>query len=229
MSVGYILNKISAPKWLALNVTLWGISTACTAAARDYKTLLAARIFLGIFEAAIAPCLVLISSQWYTKSEQAPGFCIWYSGLGLGQIIGGLVSFGFQHVKNPDFTGWKAMFVVLGAVTCVAGIATYFIIPDSPMKARFLTEKEKAALLKHVSCNQTGVINTSFKMAHIIETLLDVQIWFMTIITTLVGWHTPSFMHVSCVNQNIIVDLRIERSGDDLLGHPDQELRLLCS
>ncbi|OAL71791.1 MFS transporter [Trichophyton violaceum] len=184
---GYILNKISAPKWLALNVTLWGISTACTAAARDYKTLLAARIFLGIFEAAIAPCLVLISSQWYTKSEQAPRFCIWYSGLGLGQIIGGLVSFGFQHVKNPDFTGWKAMFVVLGAVTCVAGIATYFIIPDSPMKARFLTEKEKAALLKHVSCNQTGVINTSFKMAHIIETLLDVQIWFMTIITTLIS------------------------------------------
>ncbi|KAK2864982.1 hypothetical protein FQN49_004032 [Arthroderma sp. PD_2] len=184
---GYILNKISAPKWLALNVTLWGISTACTAAARDYNTLLAARIFLGIFEAAIAPCLVLISSQWYTKAEQAPRFCIWYSGLGLGQIIGGLVSFGFQHVTNPDFTGWKAMFVVLGAVTCIAGIATYFIIPDSPMKAPFLTEKEKAALLKHVSFNQTGVINTSFKWSHIVEILTDFQLWLMTLITILIS------------------------------------------
>ncbi|KAF3479891.1 allantoate permease [Arthroderma uncinatum] len=184
---GYILNKVSAPKWLALNVTLWGISTACTAAARDYNTLLAARIFLGIFEAAIAPCLVLISSQWYTKSEQAPRFCIWYSGLGLGQIIGGLVSFGFQHVKNPEFTGWKAMFVVLGAVTCLAGIATYFIIPDSPMKAPFLTEKEKAQLLKHVSFNQTGVINTSFKFSHILEILTDVQLWLMTLITVLIS------------------------------------------
>ncbi|KAK5169976.1 hypothetical protein LTR04_005366 [Oleoguttula sp. CCFEE 6159] len=47
----------------------------------------AVRVFLGIFEAAIAPSLMLISSQWYTKSEQAPRFSIWYAGLGLGQIL----------------------------------------------------------------------------------------------------------------------------------------------
>lgn len=61
-----------AAKWLGLNVTLWGISTACGAAAHDYGSILASRIFLGIFEATIAPSLAIISSQWYTKSEQAP-------------------------------------------------------------------------------------------------------------------------------------------------------------
>ncbi|KAK2738250.1 hypothetical protein FQN57_007113 [Myotisia sp. PD_48] len=183
----YVLNKVAAPKWLGINVILWGISTACTAAAKDYKTLLAARIFLGIFEAAVAPCLVLISSQWYTKSEQAPRFSLWYSGLGLGQIIGGLVSYGFQQVIIPSFTGWKIMFVVLGAVTVVVGIATILIIPNTPMEARFLSDQEKAALLKHVSVNQTGVMNKTFKWSHIIEILTDVQLWLMTLITILIS------------------------------------------
>jgi len=187
MSSGYILNKVPAGKWLGANVVLWGIATACTAAAHNYHSLLAARIFLGIFEAAIAPSLMLISSQYYTKSEQAPRFSIWYCGLGIGQIVGGAVSYGFQHMKNPDFQGWRVMFVVLGAVTVVIGIATVVIIPDSPMKARFLNETEKTALLKHVSVNKTGVQNRNFKAKHLLDAVADVQIWLLVLITVLVS------------------------------------------
>jgi MFS family permease len=70
----YLLQKFPAAKWLGVNVTLWGIATACGAAATNYQTLLISRVFLGIFEATISPSLILISSQWYTKSEQAPRF-----------------------------------------------------------------------------------------------------------------------------------------------------------
>ena len=183
----FILQKVPVAKWLGLNVFLWGIVTACTAAAFNYHSLLAARIFLGIFEAAIAPSLTLISSQWYTKCEAAPRFSLWYGGLGLGQILGGLISFAFQQVKYPHFAGWKIMFLVLGFVTMVAGVITAAILPDTPMKARFLSEAEKIALIKHVSVNQTGIQNPKFKLAHVREILFDVQIWLMTFITILVG------------------------------------------
>jgi hypothetical protein len=46
---------VPAAKWLGLNVILWGIATACGAAAHNYRTLLVSRIFLGIFEATIGP------------------------------------------------------------------------------------------------------------------------------------------------------------------------------
>jgi len=184
---GYLLQKVPVAKWLAANVFLWGVATACTAAAFNYKSLLAARIFLGIFEAAIAPCLMLISSQWYTKSEQAPRFSIWYCGLGVGQIIGGLISYGFQHVQHPTFAGWKMMFIVLGIVTSLIGIATYFILPDTPMQAKFLTEAEKTALLNHVAVNQTGIENHHFKWSHVKEIVLDIQIWLMVLLTVLVS------------------------------------------
>lgn len=181
------MQKVPAAKWLGANVILWGIATACTAAAHNYHGLLAARIFLGIFEAAIAPCLMLISSMYYTKSEQAPRFSLWYCGLGLGQILGGIVSFGFQKVHNPSFPGWRIMFVVLGVVTVIVGLVTILFLPDTPMKARFLSDREKVTLLRHVSVNQTGICNKHFKLSHVLEALMDVQIWLLTILTVLVS------------------------------------------
>src|SRR3954454_2838383 len=102
---------LPAAKWLGLNVILWGTATACGAAAHSYQTLLVSRIFLGIFEATISPSLLLISSQWYTKSEQAPRFSLWYCGLGFGQILGGAISYTFQHVASSSggLAGWCIM------------------------------------------------------------------------------------------------------------------------
>lgn len=168
-------------------MVLWGIATACTAAAHNYKGLLAARIFLGIFEASIAPSLMLISSQWYTKSEQAPRFSFWYCGLGFAQILGGIISFAFQQIKNPTFAGWRIMFIVLGLITCIIGFITFFFLPDTPMSCKFLSESQKVALLKHVSVNQTGIQNKHFKFRQLLEMLLDVQLWLMTLLTILVS------------------------------------------
>lgn len=145
-----------------------------------------ASIFLGIFEATIGPSLMLIGSQWYTKTEQLPRFCLWFLGLGIGQTLGGIISFGFQHVTGAKLEGWRIMFIVLGIVTMVIGAASGFVVPDTPMQAKFLTEEEKTSLLKHVTVNRTGVRNTEFKPAQVIKALLDPQIWLLALNVVLV-------------------------------------------
>lgn len=168
-------------------MVLWGLATACTAAAHDYNSLLAARIFLGAFEAAISPSLILISSQWYRKSEQAPRFSIWFCGVGCGQILGGILSYAFQQVKHERIAGWRIIFIVLGLVTIMAGLAAYYIIPDTPVEATFLSDQEKLALLHYVSVNRTGIQNTHYKASQLIELLLDPQVYLLTILTVLVS------------------------------------------
>ena len=178
---------VPAAKWLGVNVILWGIATACGAAAHNYHTLLVSRVFLGIFEATIGPSLLLISSQWYTKSEQAPRFSFWYCGLGLGQILGGATSYGFQHVApSSGLAGWRIMFVALGCVTVVIGIGTILGVPDTPMKARWLSDTEKMALLKHVSVIMTGIQSRKFQPKQIMEALLDPQLYLMVLAVILV-------------------------------------------
>lgn len=183
----YLLQVFPAAKWLGINVALWGIATACGAAATNYQTLLVSRVFLGIFEATIGPSLMLISSQWYTKSEQAPRFSFWYLGLGLGQIVGGALSYAFQHVgAQVTPSGWRIMFITLGCLTVVFGIAVILFIPDTPVKAKWLSNVEKAALFKHVSVNQTGIASRKFKPRELLEAVLDPQIWLLLVAVILV-------------------------------------------
>ncbi|KAI5467653.1 major facilitator superfamily domain-containing protein [Mariannaea sp. PMI_226] len=184
----YFLQMVPAAKWLGVNVTFWGIATACGAAAHSYHTLLVSRVFLGIFEATIGPSLLLISSQWYTKSEQAPRFSFWYVGLGIGQIVGGAVSYGFQHVSpHAGLEGWRIMFIVLGLITVVIGFSTFFFVPDTPMKAKWLSDAEKVALLKHVSVNQTGIESRKFRPKEILEALCDPQLYLMLLSVVLLS------------------------------------------
>ncbi|KAK0386674.1 hypothetical protein NLU13_6509 [Sarocladium strictum] len=184
----YFLQRVPAAKWLGFNVICWGIATACGAAAHNYQSLLVSRIFLGIFEATIGPSLMLISSQWYTKSEQAPRFSFWYVGLGLGQILGGAVSYGFQHMgPGAQLAGWRTMFVVLGCITVLIGICVLVFLPDTPMKARWLSANEKVALLKHVSVNQTGIQSHKFRPKEILDALTDPQLYLMVVSVVLLS------------------------------------------
>lgn len=179
---------VPAAKWLGINVVLWGIATASGSAASSYRTLLVSRVFLGIFEATIGPSLLLISSQWYTKSEQAPRFSFWYCGLGFGQIIGGAISYGFQHVSlGTGLAGWRIMFITLGCLTVAIGLATLLLIPDTPMQAKWLTDAEKVALLKHVSVNRTGIQSRTFQPRQILDALTDPQLYLMVLAVILVS------------------------------------------
>ncbi|KAF8251460.1 MFS general substrate transporter [Wilcoxina mikolae CBS 423.85] len=182
----YMLQKLPVGKYLGVNVILWGIATACTAACHNFHTVLLARIFLGIFEACIAPCLSLITSMWYTKAEQAPRFGIWYCGVGVGQILGGVVSFGFQNVSGTMMAGWRVMFLVLGMITVCIGLTTYVYLPDNPMTSEWLSIDERVAAIKRVmDKNQTGIENRRFRVHHVVEALMDPQYWLLFILTIL--------------------------------------------
>ena len=186
-STVYLVQKFPAAKYLAFNLILCGVATAASAAARNYQTLLVARTFLGCFEGTIPPSLILLSSQWYTKPEQALRFSFWYLGLGAGQILGGCVSFGFQHVSSSAaLPPWRIMFVATGMLSVAMGFVIFLFVPDAPMEAGWMSHGEKVALLRHVSVNQTGVANRKFRGKELLEAFRDPQIWLLLLAVILV-------------------------------------------
>lgn len=77
------------------------------------------------------------------------------------------------------------MFLVLGLITIVFGILVIFMVPDTPMTARFLSNDDKVALLEHVKINQTGIQNTHFHPGQLLEGLLDIGCWLLLTNVTL--------------------------------------------
>ena len=67
----YLAQRISRlGKYLAINVMLWGVVLASMSACTSYAGLMICRTILGIFEAPVAPILVLIIAMWFKKEEQ---------------------------------------------------------------------------------------------------------------------------------------------------------------
>jgi MFS family permease len=180
-----LLQKFPASRVLGFNVILWGITVACTAACSSFRSLLTVRIILGILEAVISPALVLITSSWYQRKEASPRYGIWYCGLGVGQIFGGILSFAFQHVTSASFQGWRLMFVVVGAVNIVVGLLVVFFLPANPQAATFLSNEEKSFVLDRLAINQAGIDNSDAKPRQIFEAFKDAQILLLCLITIL--------------------------------------------
>ena len=170
-------------KYIGVMVTVWGLILACTSACNSWAGLVTTRVLLGVFESAIAPSLILITSMWYKTHEQPPRMGIWYLGTGGGTIVGSLISFGFQHYDSAGFTSWQIMFLLCGLITVAVGITVILILPDNPMTARFLTRNEKFWAIERLRSNQTGVENKQFKWPQFIECFQDPQTYLLSLIT----------------------------------------------
>ena len=144
--------------------------------------------------------------MWYTKLESARRFNIWYCSLGFSQIIGGLISWvtriplvlmlyltrgiyisqGFQHFTGISIHAWRLMFILLGVLSTAVGLFTIILMPDNQMSAKWISDAEKAAAIRRVAVNQTGIQNTHFKWSHLRELILDLQMWLLAVLTILV-------------------------------------------
>jgi sugar phosphate permease len=107
--------------------------------------------------------LTLMTGFWYTRREIPLRQCIWYSSLGWGGIVGSYMSMGISLLP-VDFSPsrWQLIFYILGAVTCIWSFVVWFLLPDAPTNARFLSKRERLTAVKRVSGNEMGIKNKSF-------------------------------------------------------------------
>lgn len=152
-------------------------------ACKNFASLVAVRVLLGIFESAVAPSLLLVTGMWYKKEEQPVRIGIWYLGTGTGTIVGALSSYGFQHYTGDSFKSWQVMFLVFGLITIAVGITVTIILPDNPMTCKFLTHAEKVYVVERLRSNQTGIENKQFKVSQMVECLKDPHTWMLSFIT----------------------------------------------
>ncbi|EME46888.1 hypothetical protein DOTSEDRAFT_169727 [Dothistroma septosporum NZE10] len=177
----YGMQRFPTAKYLGAMVFLWGVVVAVTSACKSYAALVATRVLLGVFESAVAPSLILITSMWYKRAEQPPRVGIWYLGTGTGTVFGSLISYGFQHITSTAFYSWQIMFLVVGLVTCAVGILVILFLPDNPMSSR-LGHRDKIWAITRLRENQTGIENKHFKPAQVWECITDPQTWLLSII-----------------------------------------------
>ena len=167
-------------RFIAVNMIIWGIILACTAACHNFASLAAIRVLLGFFEASISPGFILLTAQYYRMREQAGRMGIWWSANGLSQTLGGCLAYGIAVSSagaRLAITSWQILFLCTGVVTSLWGILLYFLLPNDPLSAWFLSPDDRILAVERIRMNQQGVGNRHFKKAQCIEALKDPLTW----------------------------------------------------
>lgn len=140
------------------------------------------------------------------------------------------MSYAFQQIKHQSIVEWQIMFIVLGIMTIIIGIGTFFIIPDTPLEANFPFAVEKLTLLNHVSVNCTGIQNKNQKFLQLVQILFDPQLYLRGILTILIYvFFIPSSCQCGLFNKEItplLVDFNILRYNNNLFCNPNSKFWL---
>ncbi|THH31740.1 hypothetical protein EUX98_g2458 [Antrodiella citrinella] len=175
----YLLVRLPVAKWLFFNVFLWGVVVACMSAATDFKGLITARFFLGIFEATVAPCFITITQMWWRRREQTLRLAIWFAANGATGIVGSLLSWGLGHIDGK-LMPYQTIFLFIGLLTIVCSPLIWFILPDSPATAKFLSHDEKVVAVERLRANNMGTETKAWKWDQVWELCFDIKtyLWF---------------------------------------------------
>ncbi|KAJ3941021.1 uncharacterized protein N0V96_008897 [Colletotrichum fioriniae] len=91
------------------------------------------------------PGALYMLSMFYTRKEVSTRMAIFYTGNMAASAFSGLIAApifsGMQGVKG--LSGWQWLFIIQGAVSILVAILAFFLLPDSPLKTRWLTEEER--------------------------------------------------------------------------------------
>ncbi|HKP57899.1 MAG TPA: MFS transporter [Polyangiales bacterium] len=113
---GVLAERHHRPRLIASGVAIWSLATMGGAFVQDYTSLLVARSFVGIGEAAYASLGPAVLSDCIPESERARRFTWFYLaipvGSALGYALGGVVA---------QFYGWRAAFLVAGLPGLILG------------------------------------------------------------------------------------------------------------
>ncbi|KAL3492044.1 major facilitator superfamily domain-containing protein [Aspergillus germanicus] len=180
-----VLVKLPTGKVIAGAIFLWGSSLAIMAACTDFPSLLGLRFCLGAFESMIAPSCIAVTQMWWRRGEQTGRAAAWNAMNGVTAIVGSLFTYGLGHIKSDTLYSYQTIFMLCGLLTVVYSIIVLIFMPDSPMEAKFLSEREKVIAVERLRANQMGVVSRDWRWDHVWEAAFDVKtyLWFLLILT----------------------------------------------
>ncbi|KAL4896515.1 MFS transporter [Aspergillus ambiguus] len=176
--VAYTLVKVPLGKFLACICFLWGIALTCMTPADTFSKLLVCRIFLGLFEAGIAPAFIATTQMWYRRFEQPVRLGSWYAMNGVVNMVGSLITWGLGHIESSVFAPYQIIFIFFGLITVVFAFVILVFMPDSPEQAKFLKGEDKLLAIERLRMNQQGMETTEWKWEHVKEACLDIKCFF---------------------------------------------------
>ena len=122
--IGWMADRYSRRKILATGIAIWCTMTAAAGFAKSFVPLFAARLGVGLGEAAVAPCSVSLISDYFERRKRPPALSTFMAGTFIGAgsafLFGGPIVYAISHLPAVTVPGigqfqtWQLAFIIVG-------------------------------------------------------------------------------------------------------------------
>ena len=168
-----LLEKFGARRWITRIMFTWAIVSGAFAfvdripwgplpalfgAAPLEFGFYALRFLLGIAEAGFFPGIILYLTYWFPAAKRARTVALFMTAIAAANVIGAPVSGAIMQYADGmgGLSGWRWLFVLEAIPSIIAGIGIWFLLPDRPAQAAWLTPEQRAAITAQLAQEDTA-------------------------------------------------------------------------
>ncbi|KAI8870552.1 MFS general substrate transporter [Ramicandelaber brevisporus] len=144
------LKRFSPRRWLSFITLGWGAASLGIAFSNNFATLMTTRALLGLFESSMFPGSIMYLTYWYRPEERATAIARFACAAPISGFIGGLTAYGAGHIHAFGWEPWRHVILIQSAPTLLLGVIVYFMLPNEPATATFLTDKERVYAVRRL-------------------------------------------------------------------------------
>ncbi|QNB07914.1 MFS transporter [Herbaspirillum frisingense] len=152
------LHKFGARMWISRIMISWGLISMATAFVVGPKSFALARFLLGMAEAGFTPGIYLYFTKWFPGAWRGKATAYFLVGIPIANIIGSPISGALMELHGMwGFQGWQVLLLLEALPAVVLGVMCWFILPDGPSKAGWLSKSEKSWLDSKLEAEQSAL------------------------------------------------------------------------
>ncbi|WP_299438718.1 MFS transporter [uncultured Aquimarina sp.] len=140
---GKLYDEIGTRLGFTVSIIVWSVASVFHAFARGLVSLSIFRVLLGLGEAGNWPGAVKSNGEWFPIKERAIAQGIFNAGASIGNVIAPFIII-FLYAQY----GWKTTYIILGFVGILWVIPWLFINKAKPEKHPWITDEERALIIK---------------------------------------------------------------------------------
>lgn len=93
--------------------------------------------------------------MWYKRLEAQKRFSFFFNAASMAAAFGGLLASAIGKMNGiRGYSAWRWIFILEGILTCVLSALAFYVIPDFPEDAKWMTKEERAFVIERLAADQ---------------------------------------------------------------------------
>ncbi len=156
-----ILAKVGARGWFARIMLTWGAVTVALGFTRSPAMFYVLRFLLGAAEAGFFPGVLYVLTLWYPQEDRARMIGLFMVASAIANAVGSAIGGALLDLDQVwGLAGWQWVFVATGLPAVLLSPFVLFYLPNHPGQARWMPDRERAALLARLEREASGIPET---------------------------------------------------------------------